>query len=60
MAQVPEMSFWVRAGMMVFVLLLVAVMVAYHSWLDRLIGKREDRHVPARERAPVAATRRAD
>lgn len=49
MPPTPEMTWPVRVGMTVFILLMIVAIALYHLWLDRLL-EREGRRRP-RERA---------
>jgi peptidoglycan/LPS O-acetylase OafA/YrhL len=53
MPPTPEMTWPVRVGMTVFILLMVLAIALYHLWLDRLL-EREGRRRP---RAEAAAPR---
>jgi hypothetical protein len=45
MPPTPEMTWPVRIGMTVFILVMVVAIVLYHLWLDRLLD-REGRRRP--------------
>lgn len=57
MPPTPEMTWPVRIGMTVFILLMTAAIALYHLWLDRLLDREGRRR--ARERAEAPPGRRA-